>query len=241
MKRVVLTVLLLTASVCVFAQNGVIKDLTGTVELKPVGTADFLPAAAGSKVNADTVISTGFKSTALVEVGSTVITVRPLTRLTLTEIKESQNGENLNLSLQTGRVRVDVKPPAGTKASVTVKGPTTTASVRGTSFYFDAMNLKVIEGTVAFKGNYGYTVMVSGGSSSMVEAYGIARESLSINDGGLLPAYPYGYDPMTMGNTGGSKKIGGGSTIGSGDDGGDGDGDGDTVDNSNTGVGVEFK
>jgi hypothetical protein len=68
----------------------------------------------------DTVVSTGFKSTALIEVGSTVITVRPLTRLTLTEIRASSESESLNVNLQSGRIRVDVNPPAGAKASMAV-------------------------------------------------------------------------------------------------------------------------
>ncbi|MDR2730531.1 MAG: FecR domain-containing protein [Treponema sp.] len=52
----------------------------------------------------------------------------------MTEIQNLTELETLNVNLQTGRVRVDVKPPAGTKASTTVKGPEATASVRGTIF-----------------------------------------------------------------------------------------------------------
>jgi len=218
MKKAILTVLFLTAGVCVFAQNGVIKDLTGTVELKPAGSVAFVPATAGAKVNADTVISTGFKSTAIVEVGSALIAVRPLTRLTLTEISASEGGEKVNMSLQAGRVHVDVKPAAGSKAAFMATSPTSTASVRGTSFYLDVKSVRVSEGTVVFKGNTGYTVQVSAGSFSAVDSNGMARESQSISGEGLVLPYPYGYNPNTMETTGGSGRNSGGGGSSDSDD-----------------------
>ena len=203
MKKVIVAILFVGLSVCVFAQNGVIKEISGTVELKAAGASAFSPATAGAQVKADTVISTGFKSTALVEVGSAVIAVRPLTRLTLTEISASQGTETLNMNLQAGRVRVDVSPPAGAKASLSVSSPSATASVRGTSFYFDTMNVRVREGTVAFKGNAGYTVQVGAGSFSGIGAYSIATGAQSDSRAGIVPSSPPGYDSVS-GITGGT-------------------------------------
>jgi len=213
MKRFILVILFCGVCGCLFAQNGVIKDFTGTVELKHAGSANYIPATVGAQVMTDTVIYAGHKSKAIIEVGSALIAVQPLTRLTLTEISTLEKTENLNMSLQAGRIRVDVKPPAGTKTIMKVSNPSAVASVRGTSFYFDVMNLKVNEGTVAFKGNAGYTVMVSAGSFSLVDAYGTAIAPQSNNDAELAPQYPYGYDPRTTGTTGGR----------SGDDDGDSD------------------
>ena len=176
MKKAVL-VLLLTAMgiatqspIAMFAQTGVIRELSGTVELKNAGQASFTTAKAGDRVNQDTVISTGLKSNALIEIGSAIISVRPLTRLTLTEIQASSGEETLNMNLQAGRVRVDVNPPAGAKASVAVSSPNATASVRGTSFFFDTRNLSVEQGTVLFKGSRGYTIQAGAGSNSVVTA-----------------------------------------------------------------------
>jgi hypothetical protein len=208
MRKAILAILLAGFIMAVYAQNGVVKEISGTVELKPAGASAFTPAAAGSRINADTVISTGFKSTALVEVGSAVITVRPLTRLTLTEISASQGAETVNLSLQAGRVRVDVNPPAGTKASLSVSSPSATASVRGTSFYFDTMSVSVREGTVAFKGNTGYTVQVGAGSFSAVDTYsGVAAVAQSSGSTGLVPSSPVGYDAVATGTTGGTGVV----------------------------------
>jgi hypothetical protein len=150
----------------------------------------------------DTIVSTGFKSSALLEAGSAIITVRPLTRLTLTEIAASQETETLSLNLQTGRLHIDVKPPAGAKASFTVISPSAVASVRGTSFSIDTMNVRVREGTVSFKGNSGYAVQVPAGSFSGVGEYSVASMAQNESGAGVTPSGPVGYDAATSGSTG---------------------------------------
>ncbi|GBU27057.1 hypothetical protein R84B8_00578 [Treponema sp. R8-4-B8] len=188
MKRGVLFSLLLAiAALSAFAQNakqlsGIIKEITGEVELKRAGAYAFVKAKTGDTVAADTIISTGFKSTAIIEIGSSTIAVRPLTRLTLTEIKSISDTETLNISLQTGRVKIDVKPPAGTKANFTVQSPSATASVRGTSFEFDTCNLRVNEGRVAFQGSKGKGILVPSGMTSSVDADGRAVDPLGVSD-----------------------------------------------------------
>jgi hypothetical protein len=184
MKRAIFVLLLAGVATLGFSQAAVIKELTGTVELKLSGASDFIPAVVGVEVAQNTIICTGLKSTALVQAGSAVIMVRPLTRLTLTEIEASQNTENLNLSLQAGRVRIDVNPPAGSKASLNIASPTATASVRGTSFEFDTRNLQVHSGTVVFMGKWGYQVSVQEGRASAVTASGTAAPPQSTSTGG---------------------------------------------------------
>lgn len=132
MRKIFLVVLLLTAAVyAVFAQGtsspagvGVIQELSGYVQLKLAGSYDFVAARAGSEIAQDTIISTGFKSTAIVTVGGTVITVKPLTRLSLAEIQSASELETLNVSLQIGSVMVDVNP--GMRTSITVQIGTVT-------------------------------------------------------------------------------------------------------------------
>lgn len=149
-RKVILSIIIVLLAVPAFAQYGTIREMTGLVELKHAGASDFTAARTGEALARDTLISTGFRSNAIVEVGSSLITVRPLTRLSIAELISSSGSETINVSLQTGRVRVDVKPPAGTKTNFTVTAPTATASVRGTSFEFDTHTLTVHEGRVAF-------------------------------------------------------------------------------------------
>ena len=149
-KPAILTMVIFLFTVQLFAQSGEIRELSGTVELKQTGSTAFVAARVGDQIARDTIVSTGFRSSALIQVGSSSITVRPLTRLSLAELRSSAGTETINVSLQTGRVRVDVNPPAGTRTSMEVRGPSATASVRGTSFEFDTYSLTVLKGNVAF-------------------------------------------------------------------------------------------
>ena len=214
MKKIIVIIFVMAAGISVFAQSsdnssGVIRDFSGTVELKPAGESKYVPAKTGDEVRQNTVISTGFKSTALVELGSAVITVRPLTRLTLTEISASAGSETLNVNLQAGRVRVDVNPPAGTRAAMTVISPSATASVRGTSFEFDTRNLYVNNGIVSFAGKKGSPMMVKGGASSLVGANNKAVNPNALKNASFMPAKPQGSDPASGvgGGTGGAGGI----------------------------------
>ena len=213
MKKTCLVFVLILVGMGVSAQNGVIKELSGTVELKSAALSAFTPAKVGDQVAEDTVISTGFKSTALVEVGSALIAVRPLTRLTLTEISASAGSEIMNVNLQTGRVRVDLNPPAGTRASMTVSSPQATASVRGTSFEFDTRNLNVQNGAVNFRGNRRQEYIVYGGSGSSVGNYGTALDPVSVGRSGLTPSQPGGGAAAPGESSASPGSIGGGTAI----------------------------
>ena len=159
------------------ARTGVITELTGTVEVKGANQRSFYPAKMGDPLTMDTMVSTGFRSTALITVGSSVLTVRPLTRLSLAEISAAENTETINVNLQSGRVRVDVKPPAGRQTFMSVQSPSATASVRGTSFEFDTQTLTVMEGTVAFQGSHGKVILVTAGNTSEINADGKAEDT----------------------------------------------------------------
>jgi len=262
MKRIVSAFVLILAGASLFAQNGVIKELSGTVELKSSGSTAFVAAKAGDIVNQDTIVSTGFKSTALIEAGNTILTVRPLTRLTLTEISAGSESESLNVSLQSGRVRVDVNPPAGSKASLSISSPSATASVRGTSFEFDTRNLRVISGNVMYQGVQGEPTLITSGYNTTTDQEGSALNPLAFGAAAYKPQMPAGTQPnaspapSTTVNNGGTTPTepttpttptnpttptkptgggGGGGSSGGGNNGGNGGG------GDNTDVGVVFK
>jgi hypothetical protein len=154
----------------VYAQEiAFFRELSGTVEIKAPGSALWVNAAAGDRIEKNTLISAGFKSTAVLVLGDSIITVRPLTRLSLEEIIRNQNNEQVNLYLHTGRVRAEVKPPAGGKTDFTVRSPVATASVRGTSFEFDTERLLVGEGLVQYSLANGRQVYVAQGGVSYVD------------------------------------------------------------------------
>jgi hypothetical protein len=202
MRKTFLVVLMLSAAVYgISAQTvttteaGVIRELSGKVELKHAGASAFVNARVGDEIAQDTIISTGFKSSAILTVGSSTITVWPLTRLSLAEIQMSADTENLNVNLQAGKVKVDVKPPAGLRANYKVQNPMAVASVRGTSFEFDMYNITVKEGRVSFSGASGLATMVSTGGANFI---GTNREPVPISniiEGTLVPSSPVGTAP----------------------------------------------
>jgi hypothetical protein len=151
------------------AAQAVFVEVQGKVEVLPSGAAEWTAAAEGMIIEANTVISTGFKSNALIQTGSSQILLRPITRLTLEEIVVLEKSEEISLSLRAGRIRADVSPPTGSGTVFTVRSPMTVASVRGTSFEFDTVNLVVANGLVRYSYVNGLTVYVAGLEASHTE------------------------------------------------------------------------
>jgi hypothetical protein len=196
MKRTIAVLFFILAAAMTFAQNpeAVIREITGTVELKAAGSEVWRPAKAGDRIPQSTIISTGFKSMALLAVGNSTLTVRPLTRLSLEALIKQENTESVNIGLQTGRVRVDVKPPAGTRADITVQSPIATASVRGTEFEMSPVTLRVHDGNVLYRsaGENARTVMVREGQRAQVDSTSgkVTNPYIQAEEDRRLPSLP---------------------------------------------------
>ncbi|MDR2020368.1 MAG: FecR domain-containing protein [Treponema sp.] len=176
-----------------FAEKALIRDIRGTVEIKSPGNTAWEPAVAGQELEQKTIVSTGFKSTAIISLGASSIMVRPLTRLTVEEIVRSQEADQVSLFLQTGRVRASVNPPTGGRVNFTVRSPTVTASVRGTVFDFDTINLRVGAGNVYFIGAGGTAMQVTEGRTAHAgAAAGQTALPTETGTGGLMPPAPVG-------------------------------------------------
>jgi hypothetical protein len=148
MKKTGLVWLLLTGAALLGAQTAVIREISGTVEVKQPGAAEWEAAQPGQVLTMASLISTGFKSAALLNIGNSEIIVRALTRLSLEELSSARGDEQILLGLRAGRIRANVRPPVGGTSSFTVRSPIATASVRGTLFEFDGIRLQVDEGRV---------------------------------------------------------------------------------------------
>jgi hypothetical protein len=175
MKNVLFVLIFVMAGGFLYAQgtdtpaSAFFREVNGTVETKAPGSAVWVDAAKGNTIEKDTIISTGFKSTAVISLGNSFLTIRPLTRLSLEAIIENQNGEQVNLYLQTGRGRAKVNPPSGGTVDFTIRSPSVTASVRGTGFDFDTENIRVEEGRVLYSLANGRQVSVDEGERSYVD------------------------------------------------------------------------
>jgi hypothetical protein len=178
-----------------FGQEARVLETIGTVELKAPGSAGWAAARPGDLLTADTIIATGFKSTARLRLGNSLLLIRPLTHLTLKELSRTSGNERVNLELRTGQVRADVRPAELNKMDFTVRSPSVTASVRGTVFEFDTLNLKVAEGLVRFStvDNVNRTVEVRAGDFSYADAAsGGAADPWDLRMAELAPELPVG-------------------------------------------------
>jgi len=152
------------------AQEAKFTEINGTVEFKNADSGTWQFAVAGGSIGKDTVISTGLKSSAVISIGSSTLTISALSMLTLEELLQQDGTEESVLFLRTGRVKADVTPPSGMKAEFTVRSPTTTASVRGTSFSFNGRRLHVHSGKVALTNKNGQKVYVNGNQKSYADS-----------------------------------------------------------------------
>ncbi len=142
-----------------------ILETTGRVELRQPGKA-WRRASSGETVPLGATISTGFSSSAVLEAGSAVLDIEPLTRMRVDELIQEAGLERSELYLQVGRVRAEVQAVEGVQTEFRLNSPVSTAAVRGTSFTFDGFSLRVQQGRVQLMNRAGRWVTVGGGEGS---------------------------------------------------------------------------
>jgi hypothetical protein len=167
MKRLlILTAIVLTLANSIFAQSqAVVKEFTGTVEIKATGGV-WEPVKTGMALDTGASISTGFSSTALLDLGTSTLKVAPLTRMQLVELIARQGNVSTTLALRVGKVNAEVKVAPGLRQQFTLKGPQATAAVRGTEFTFDGVTVNVVNGLVYLSNNQGQGRGVGAGEQS---------------------------------------------------------------------------
>lgn len=185
-----LVLLCLLGNAAVWAEPvaATIKEVAGKVEYK-LPQQEWQQAKTGDTLMAGTLISTGFKSTAIITTGMATVTVKPITRLSIDELIQSNGTAKTQLFLKTGRVRAEVHPAAGEKADFSVRSPTATASVRGTEFEFDGYSLTVEHGSVLFNSGIGIAYTVGGGRFSALNSDGTVAAPIAAITGSLDSAF----------------------------------------------------
>jgi hypothetical protein len=142
------------------------RTVTGKVEVQVPGAA-WKPATSGMEVPVRATISTGFGGGAVLDLGSSTLTVRQLTRLRIDELSTQNNVTKTDLSMPVGRIRAEVKSTAGTTTDFKLRSPISTAAVRGTGFETDGTLLSVFEAIVAFLSESGVGVNVATGETGV--------------------------------------------------------------------------
>jgi hypothetical protein len=189
--RLLLCAILCAALGQIVPAQAVFTEVLGAVEVRLANAESWTPAIQGANIDPGTTISAGLKSSAIITIGASRILVRPLTRLTLEEIVQRAGSEDVAVFVQTGRVRATVNPPSGGKTNFTVSSPSATASVRGTSFEFDTVNLRVDSGLVHYTNVNGQTVYAAQGETAYIdERDGRVVPPQEIAAAGQLPRIP---------------------------------------------------
>lgn len=166
----------------IFAQTATVTEIAGKVEYQVAGK-EWRPARVGDILSKGTLISTGFKSTAVLKIANTMLTVKPVTRLSLEEIVKTQDGTQTQVFLVSGRVAADVTPQKDQKTDFKVSSPTATASVRGTSFEFDGVNIIVERGKVEVMSPTFQYRYVSAGEFTYVAVSGSVQLPAAVEEG----------------------------------------------------------
>lgn len=131
MKKLFLTVCLAAAVISASAAfEATVTSAKGKVEIQR-GT-EWKALAVGAGINKGDVIQTGFKSELILKVKDSVVTIGPLSRMTVEQMVAKESKDDTRLYLDTGSLKANVKKTENRRVGFTVKSPVATASVRGT-------------------------------------------------------------------------------------------------------------
>ncbi|OPZ54731.1 MAG: FecR protein [Synergistetes bacterium ADurb.Bin520] len=145
-KKIVFLLMVAVSAGLVAQEQAVLKDFSGKVEVQLPG-GGWKPAAANQKLPRSAVISTGFNSHATVELISSTVRVKPLTRMSITELAREGNKAVATLDLRVGRLNARVDKAEGLEHDFKLRSPVSTAAVRGTEFNFARGRTEQIDGS----------------------------------------------------------------------------------------------
>ena len=149
---------LVSAALFLFAGAAFSSDFTAQV-VSVSGKAEVLngdgwkPLSAGDTLKSGDIVQTGFKSGAVLKIKESTVNVAALTRMTVEQLSENQDKDDVRVFVKTGKVSSNVQKTNGKKVGFTVRTPVATASVRGTEFSventFSATQVQTKRGKVA--------------------------------------------------------------------------------------------
>ena len=150
-----------------FAQNqAVIKEFSGKVEVQLPGKG-WAPAARNAVIPLGASVSTGFNSYATLDLGVSVVRVKPLTRMSVAELSRKGSMDVTAVDLRVGRVNAKINKAEGLEHNFTLRTPVSTAAVRGSEIEGHAIGkTRTIAGVTRVSNLLGQTRTLSPGESS---------------------------------------------------------------------------
>lgn len=166
MKKYIIIIIFTLLAVFAYSENAVVSSFNGKVEVKLTPNSSWEPVSVNMEIPVGAVISTGFNSSAVLDLGTSTIQVKALTRMKIEELVASQQKLSTDLFLNFGNISADVEPQEDIEHNFTLKSPISTAAVRGTTFEFNTITVTVTGGTVTFSNLLGQQRTVNLGGSS---------------------------------------------------------------------------
>lgn len=133
----------------VSAQQATVREFSGKVTYQEPGGL-WKPVNRGMTLPLNATISTGFRSTAVLELRDANINVAQLTRMAIEDLRESQGTVTTSVNLKVGKVQAKVRTGANLTHDFKLRSPVSTAAVRGTEFVYKVDGVVVTEGEVLF-------------------------------------------------------------------------------------------
>lgn len=133
MKKNALLLLVATCSLCAAtALDAQVKTVTGKVEVQKDGS--WVSVKEGDVLAKGAVVSTGFKSGAELQINDAIVSLGPLSRMTVQQLVEDSSIDETSLFMDAGSVKADINRTSGKRVNFKISSPVATASVRGTTF-----------------------------------------------------------------------------------------------------------
>ena len=167
------------------AGSATVISAEGKVEVERGGK--WIPLSANAAVSEGEVISTGFKSKAVLRYQGSVLQLGALTRVTLEKLAEGEKNDTVAVYLNTGAVKSTVQRASNRRVNYTVRNPVAVASVRGTEFDFSGDgSITCTEGAVVTYGSRSYN------AAAAVEAPAEGKSNAATPATDIAPTAPSG-------------------------------------------------
>jgi hypothetical protein len=202
MKRTLCILFLLCVGFFAFTAvpTAIIKEVNGKVEIKQPGK-NWETAAVNTEIQKGTIISTGFKSKAVLDLGYSYITVKALTRMKLEELLEREDTVQTEIYLNFGKVSAEVKTSDEKKQDFKLNSPVSTAAVRGTRLEYEMYSVMVQEGLLIFLNKLNQKRYVGKGEGSFTVGFGLPNTTRDIKNADFWVS-PFTGDELFPVNTG---------------------------------------
>lgn len=186
-KSIISMLVLILMATSVFAQNMKATVISVNGKVERLAGSNWTPLQEGDVLDSGTMISTGFKSSATIKFDGSVLTLSPLSRLTLSQFVEQEGSRDSQVYLDAGKVSANIKSTDNKRVNFTVNSPVATASVRGTAGEVDVLgNIRSTESVwsvqaLSTNGNaVGKVIPVSQGMTTQINENGFVSSAVSV-------------------------------------------------------------